>query len=220
MEYPVAYGGGAKEYKTRGIPHSWLVGPDGMIVWKGHPASLNNAIIEKHIVGARIGPRFEVDPEFKKASQYLEKGAIGKAYGELEKQAKRAKSDELKESARKSMKSLEEYGEKRFKAIADMKAAKRYVDGMATMQREIAAFKGMDIAKKFESELKAWRKDKKIKAEITGAEMLEEAETLVKRGKYKSAAKIYGQVSKAKKFEGTEAQREAEIRFQEIQKYL
>ena len=31
--------------------------------------------------------------------------------------------------------------------------------------------------------------------------MLVEAETLVKRGKYKSAAKIYGQVSKAKKFE-------------------
>ena len=109
---------------------------------------------------------------------------------------------------------------KRFEAIAEMKAAKRYVDGMAAMQREIAAFKGMDISKKFEKELKAWKKDKTIQAEISGAEMLEEAETLVKRGKYKSAAKIYAQLSKAKKFAGTEAQKEAEIRFQEIQKYL
>ena len=118
------------------------------------------------------------------------------------------------------MKSIEDYGDKRFAAIEKMKAARRYVDGIGALQREIAAFKGMDIGKKFESELKAWKRDKKIQAEISGSEMLAEAETLVKRGKYKSAAKIYAQLSKAKKFDGTEAQKEAEIRFQEIQKYL
>ena len=220
MTYPVAFGGGAKDYKTRGIPHSWLVGPDGKVVWKGHPASLNNSIIDKHIVGARIGPKIQIPDEFSKAQGYAKNGAFGKAYSDLTKQANRAKTPELKKAANDAMKSIEDYGDKRFAAIEKMKAARRYVDGIGALQREIAAFKGMDIGKKFESELKAWKKDKKIQAEISGSEMLAEAETLVKRGKYKSAAKIYAQLSKAKKFDGTEAQKEAEIRYQEIQKYL
>ena len=49
MEYTVAIGGAALE-KTlgiSGIPHAFIVGKDGKVVWEGHPMRLTDAEIEK-----------------------------------------------------------------------------------------------------------------------------------------------------------------------------
>ena len=49
MEYTVAIGGAALE-KTlgiSGIPHAFIVGKDGKVVWEGHPMKLTDAEIEK-----------------------------------------------------------------------------------------------------------------------------------------------------------------------------
>jgi hypothetical protein len=44
----VAVGGAAisKKLGINGIPHAFLVGKDGKIVWEGHPTSLKEADIE------------------------------------------------------------------------------------------------------------------------------------------------------------------------------
>jgi hypothetical protein len=49
MEYHVAIGGSAIEKKVgiSGIPHAFLVGKDGKVVWEGHPMRLTDAEIEK-----------------------------------------------------------------------------------------------------------------------------------------------------------------------------
>lgn len=49
MEYHVAIGGSAIEKKVgiNGIPHAFLVGKDGKVVWEGHPMRLTEAEIEK-----------------------------------------------------------------------------------------------------------------------------------------------------------------------------
>ncbi len=220
MTYPIAFGGGATDYKTRGIPHSWLVGPNGKIVWKGHPGGLNNSIIEKHIVGARIGPKIAIPTEMPKAAKYVKAGQFGKAHAELGKQAKRAKDADLEKSAHEAMASIEEFAKEQLEAIADYKEKRQYEAGLQALQRGAQSFKGMPVAKDFEKELKVWKKDKSIQAELSGAQMLAEARDLVKRGKYEEAAKLYAGIVKSKKFAGTEAQREAEIRLGEIQKYL
>jgi thiol-disulfide isomerase/thioredoxin len=48
MDYNVAVGGAAisKKLGINGIPHAFLVGKDGKIVWEGHPTSLKEADIE------------------------------------------------------------------------------------------------------------------------------------------------------------------------------
>jgi len=218
--YPIAFGGGATDYKTRGIPHSWLVGPDGKIVWKGHPGGLNNSIIEKHIDGARVGPKIKLSGDLKSAEKYIKVGQFGKAHADLAKKAKRSKDGSVASAAQDAMKVIEEYAATELSRVADLKKARKFQAGLNALQRGAVAFKGMDASKEFERELKAWKKDKKIKAEIEGAQMLEEAQDLVKRGKYEKAAKVYVVLAKSKKFAGSEAQREAEIRLQEIQKYL
>ncbi len=220
MLYPVAFGGGAKEYKTRGIPHSWLVGPGGKIVWKGHPGGLNASIIEKHIEGARMGPKISLPPQLVKSAKYLKVGQFGKAYKDLDKQAGRAKDPAVEKAAREAMQKIAEFASVELSRVAQFKKEHKYSAGLQALQRGAVSFKGMTIAKEFDKELKAWKKDKSIQAEMAGGAMLDEAKDLVKRGKYEKAAKIYAVLSKSKKYAGSEAQKEAEIRLQEIKKYL
>jgi len=49
MEYNVATGGAEveKKFGIDGIPHAFIVGKDGKIIWQGHPMQLNDAVIEK-----------------------------------------------------------------------------------------------------------------------------------------------------------------------------
>jgi len=220
MQYPVAFGGGANEYKTRGIPHSWLVGPGGKIVWKGHPGGLNASIIEKHIEGARMGPKITLPPQLVKSEKYLKAGQFGKAYNDLEKQAGRAKDPVVELAARDAMKKIAEFASVDFARVAQFKKEQKYSAGLQALQRGAVSFKGMAIAKEFEKELKAWKKDKSIQAEMAGSKLLDDAKDLVKRGKYQKAAQIYATLAKSKKYAGSAAQKEAEIRLQEIKKYL
>jgi hypothetical protein len=45
---------------VEGIPHAFLIDPQGKIVWEGHPASLTTDIIEKALGGALPKPLFDL----------------------------------------------------------------------------------------------------------------------------------------------------------------
>ncbi len=50
MDYSVAMDKGgklSKDFGIRGIPHAFIVGKDGKIVWEGHPMTMKEADIEK-----------------------------------------------------------------------------------------------------------------------------------------------------------------------------
>ena len=55
MTYPIGFdGGGAQNaYGVRGIPHAFLIDPDGQVAWAGHPSQLGAADIEAVLVAAR-----------------------------------------------------------------------------------------------------------------------------------------------------------------------
>ena len=58
-KYAYAYDKGTKLFsalKCRGYPSAALVDPNWTVVWTGHPASLNDGLIEKHIGGASRTP--------------------------------------------------------------------------------------------------------------------------------------------------------------------
>lgn len=49
MDYSVAVGGGKLQQAVgvNGIPHAFVVGKDGKVLWEGHPMKLTDAEIEK-----------------------------------------------------------------------------------------------------------------------------------------------------------------------------
>lgn len=62
VAYAYAYDKGGKLSRTlgvSGIPHAFLVSPAGKIVWEGHPASLDNKIIEDNLADVITKPLYE-----------------------------------------------------------------------------------------------------------------------------------------------------------------
>jgi len=64
------YGGG-------GIPHAYLIGPDGIVLWDGHPGSLPEEEVEKALL--HTFTLREVAPELKPAAAAFEKGKFSDA---------------------------------------------------------------------------------------------------------------------------------------------
>lgn len=69
-----------------GYPHALLVDSTGTIIYQGHPASINDGLIEKAIETALTVPLYEWPDDLKKAASSLRKGDLGKALGEVEKE--------------------------------------------------------------------------------------------------------------------------------------
>lgn len=76
MDYPIALAK-ADGYDVQGIPHSFLIGTDGKLLWRGHPASLDVALIEKALVGA-VSPF--VAPGLAEVGELRKKQEFGTAY--------------------------------------------------------------------------------------------------------------------------------------------
>jgi thiol-disulfide isomerase/thioredoxin len=84
----VAYGSktGGK-YGVEGIPHTFVVGPDGKLAWHGHPSGLSKGILEKALKGAKarpggalaIEPRTEAAGRLASVAQAMEQGKLAKA---------------------------------------------------------------------------------------------------------------------------------------------
>jgi outer membrane protein assembly factor BamD (BamD/ComL family) len=168
-----AYGGG-------GIPHAYLVGPDGIVVWHGHPADLGTGEIEKvlrHTFHVR-----EVAPELKPAATAFEKGKLAEA---------RALALAVKEQGNRELVADADYLIGRigdivgaWKQSADNAATGgHYPDALDALNRIQQHYPGSDEAtaaaakvKELEAdplvqrEMDAWKKLEKIQAEAQRAQ--------------------------------------------------
>lgn len=66
-------------YGSGGIPHAYLVAPDGTVAWEGHPASLSEGEIEKHLKKVKDFYLRPLDAALKSASAAFQKGDLGAA---------------------------------------------------------------------------------------------------------------------------------------------
>jgi thiol-disulfide isomerase/thioredoxin len=76
MRYPIAL---AKPdgYAVRGIPHAFLIGTDGKILWAGHPATLDAKVVDTALAGAK--PAF-VAKGLEEVQALRHSGDVGAAY--------------------------------------------------------------------------------------------------------------------------------------------
>jgi hypothetical protein len=221
MEYLVAFGGGAGGYSSTGIPAAWLVGPDGKIVWKGHPSGLTAEIVQANLKNVRLRPKFEFQAdELKKASKLLEAGNFGKALAELEKVITANETPAAVEQATAAKTQVLTYGEDELKAVEDYASSGYYSEGLLKLQELSVAFKGTEIGDRADEKEKAWKKDDKIKAELEGSEAIAQAKEMIGKRGYKDAARVLVQVTRGKKYEGTKARERAEALLKEVEPHL
>ncbi len=56
MNYAVGYGSTSmRDYGVRGIPHSYIIGPDGLIKWEGYPGKEMDSIVESLMGQVKAG---------------------------------------------------------------------------------------------------------------------------------------------------------------------
>jgi hypothetical protein len=209
VEYAYAYDKGGKlkgKLGVGGIPHAFLIGPTGRIVWEGHPGTLTEKIISKALVGALPKPLYE----FPASAAAVKSALIKRKYATaLEEVAKLSEADgaELKKaitdlvSARvgsmnaslkegdfltaqedagalaKELAGLPELAEAT-KALDEIKASKDAARVIAA-QKKIRALQGQRLGKRMEYE-KALADLDKIAKELEGTFAATEAKELRK----------------------------------------
>lgn len=150
-------------YQTNGIPHGWVLDPEGKCIWEGHPANLNEKQIEDWIKDLAPGKiTREVVKQLKPSVEAYNKGQFGKAYN--------AVADFLAAEDEK-VKADAEYVngviEKR-KAAGENKA-KKFRDGgdlvklVAVLDEESKAWEGCDYGKSCAEESKTVKASKEYK---------------------------------------------------------
>jgi len=79
ITYPVGIAKNTEGYGSGGIPHAYLISPDGKVVWEGHPGSLKNEEIEPLLRKTKDFYVRKVVPEVKPAAAAFTKGRLVEA---------------------------------------------------------------------------------------------------------------------------------------------
>lgn len=227
--YPILCEGNANAYSTGGVPSAYLISADGKVVWQGHPASLGDSDIEQHLkdvskehrtsswafmLSKQLPPIPDKLSSVRKALEDMKFGAalktvdstLAKLEGE-EKSAAEALREWIAKSATTGM-------EKAAGLLRDNQAYKAQL-----AYEEVASrYKGHDFAKQADEAVKAMKKDKAIALELKAGEMLDKAKKEL-RGESKPEDQL--ECLKAllsKKYEETQAGKEAAALAAEIEK--
>ncbi len=211
VKYPIAIDPAAMSaYGIRGIPDSVLIGPDGKVIWKGHPAGLKDADIEASLKGA-LPP---LPASLSKFAALIRGGKAGKAYLDLKKAVKDGKAKEAE--AGPTIAGLES----RMKSLlSDAEKAKDagdfYTVGLCLNELK-GPFAGTDEAKKAAELLKGVEKDPKARDQIKAAETMTKLEKAMDSKLFVDAYKGYKGL--AKKFPGTKIESLAKENIDAIEK--
>jgi hypothetical protein len=216
IEYTIALGG-ASGYKTRGIPAAWLVGPDGKVLWKGHPSGLNASIIEEHLAKVRMTPQWDKLPGgLKNARKALGKGLFAKGLKAL---AKEVDDADHGAAASEAIEQVKAYGQSQLDMVDSHAEAGNYSGGMELLGSLEKSFKGTEIGDAAKAKRSEWKKDKTVKAELEGEKLLAKAQALL-RDNPKGAASVLLKITKGKKYEGTKARAAAEAKLSGLEAHF
>ncbi|MBK7878500.1 MAG: hypothetical protein IPJ77_22825 [Planctomycetes bacterium] len=194
-------------YGVSGIPHSFLIGPDGNIAWHGHPSEVNKSLLKGVLKGAKkpaggmlgVKTDFKVDPRVAKAQTLAADGKLADALKELAAIDADAKSTDVQKTDAKAVRDAITRQAESLAGTADNLAKAKDV-GRAllvydTLAKELASIDaGVDAKKKAD----AIRADSKLMAEFEASkafdklkEQLKPLATDKRKAKYEEFAKKY-----------------------------
>lgn len=157
------------EYGIGGYPSAVLVGPDGDVLWAGHPGSFQTSMIEEHLGSVELFP--DIPKSLKAVEKSMKKGKLGDALKKVEALITKGKlPDEDKDIAEKLRASIDGRATKAFeraeKSLREGDAYKAY----KSYAKVEDGFKGHPHSKTAKEHGKKLMGDKTHKNEIKAAE--------------------------------------------------
>ncbi len=223
MEYAIGLdvdGAVSKAYQIEGIPQAYVINPQGLVVWEGHPADAEamTKAVEDALVGAKkdagIAKIEGQSPKLDKAWRLIEKLDYKAAVKELQSIAKGSKDEKEKADAEGYLEDIRVLGEEKISQAESLLANKDFFEAASLLEEVAKGFAGLEVAKNAESKLKEWKKNSATKKEIDAGKLFADACKLEQGGKAVEAAALYKRV--LQKYKGTAAAARAEERLKEI----
>jgi len=196
VEYPIFI---EKSYKSAnalkiaGYPHAVLVDPKGTVVWAGHPAELNDSIVEKALTGAHP-PRVSLPAALKPLEPLMAKKDFGKAY----EQAKAMLGGNLDETSKTAAQEIADGIAEDAKALAatadQANESKHYYEAQDALDRLVKQYAGVPGADGAAAKLQALQADASAKASIAAGAQLAKAADLEQSKDYDKAYAAYSSI--------------------------
>lgn len=200
MKYKLACGVGRDVYNVGSLPHAWLLGPRGTVLWKGHPSSLQEATIQQALTEARVAPALELPASMKKASLYLTHSKLDSAVKELERHAKRPKNDGEDATAKAAIEALTGYGKGLLEKAESHIEAGAFHLALELLDLVETSYKRHALGKQAKDRKAALKKDKTTRTEVEVAKYVLAAEDAAREGKLTMAVAIAGKAAGSKKY--------------------
>lgn len=192
----------------RGYPSAALVDPKGEVVWTGHPASIRDGLIEKHLRGAETTP-VDVAAVVRKWPDEASHARAAFAAGQLGKALEHAKKLPEEWSVAADVQRAID------KRVAAMKAKREagdhlgYTEAVKGAGRMLA---GLPVLDELEADVKELLSDREVKRVISGQKKLGKlAAAVPELRKAKDAEQLIGKIRKlTDKYPDTIVQREGD----------
>jgi len=213
--YPVANGGGNAYQTGGGIPHAWVIGVDGKVVFEGNPYNGMDKVVEeemKKIKYPGLG-KADVAKEAAKSAAMFSKGQYAAARKEAKKLAENEKaSDEAKADAQFIVERATNAAGGRLALAKKLEGEKDFLGAIENYDWVAKNFKGEEEGNSADARLKELKADKEVKKEIDAQIALNKIIESVKKPNASPDIKsaIPALKSFAKKFDGTKAAKDAE----------
>lgn len=192
----------AAAFGIDGFPSSFLIDPNGKIVWAGHPASLQEADIDRLLPQVRLVP--QLTKKLAGVQKSLEKGEYASAQKSLDGMLGGAALDDAdRRSAEEATDWLKKRGASMLQSADADAQAGDYFSAAETLRRASALFKGLEPGDRAKASLDALMKDEGKKKEIDAGDAYGRTKDALKKAKPEQAAAAWRQF--AKKYEGTRA---------------
>lgn len=189
--YPVSVGGGESYQTDGGIPHGWLIGVDGKVIWQGHPGDGKlDQLITSELAKVRFPGLGRSD--FDKALNKSLRAYLERDLGAARREARRvAENEKASERARADAGWLvEKYGaiaREHLAAAEGELGARRYLEAQRTLSWLADTFAKDEEGAAAQAKLDELEKDPAVKKELEAMKRLKRLQAAL--GKAKPAEK-------------------------------
>lgn len=155
------------EYKVVGIPHAFLIDPDGKVVWEGHPESLDKGLIEELTKEVSLK---EVKAMYEKAEAAIGEKNYAEAIALLKGVREIGEDTEYEERVRERLEEVEKVGEEIYEEASRKEKEGDFAGAVEGYLRVAKEFEGLEVAERASSALSALKERPEV------AKVLEEME--------------------------------------------
>ena len=177
--------GGAPAYQTRGVPHAWLIGVDGKVVWRGNP--YNKTVLEAQIESAMESvTHVAIDPaDFHEDVQDAAEDAANQEFEDARRSLERLQRRDLDEAVAADVERLStminEIGQQWLARAEGMVDERDYLAALEMFEKIEEAFGRGDEGETARDRRRELERDDDVERELDALEEWERLEARLRR---------------------------------------